>query len=93
LDGTAHKEWANSDNSILIQPNGEQDCEDGVFFKKNEGFNQGTFLTFDENELVSAMETAETRMGQINSCGSLLSQTFSYKNALEQILSKMHLAQ
>lgn len=92
LNGTAHKDWANPDNSILIEPDGEQDCEDGVFFKKNEQFNQGTFLTFNEDELVSAMEKAENLVGQINTCGTLLGQTFTYKNCLEEILSKMQLA-
>ena len=92
LNGTAHKEWANEDNSILIEPNGQQPVQDGVFFKENDSFNQGTFLTFDEEDLISKMEIAETKVGQFNTCGSLLGQTFSYKSALEDILSKMSLA-
>jgi hypothetical protein len=92
LNGTAHKEWANENNSILVNPNGEQPAEDGVFFKQNSEFNQGTFLTFDENELILAMENAESKVGQINSCGTLLGQTFTYKTALEEILSKISLA-
>jgi hypothetical protein len=92
LNGTAHKEWANNDNSILIEPNGQQTVEDGVFFKNNDPFNQGTFLTFDENELISAMEKAESKVGHINTCGTLLGQTFTYKKSLEQILSKIDLA-
>lgn len=92
LNGTAHQEWANSDNAILVQPNGEQESEDGVFFKKNTPFNQGTFLTFDENEMISAMEIAEGKVGQINSHGSLMSQTFTYSNALDKILSETGLA-
>ena len=92
LNGTAHKEWANNDNSILIESNGQQSVEDGVFFKNNDPFNQGTFLTFDENELISAMEKAESKAGQINTCGTLLGQTFTYKNALQEIFSKIDLA-
>jgi hypothetical protein len=92
LNGTAHKEWANEDNSILIEPNGEQESDDGVFFKANSEFNQGTFLTFDDEELISKMELAETKVRHFNTCGSLLGQTFSYKSALEEILSKMELA-
>jgi hypothetical protein len=92
LNGTAHKEWANEDNSILVQPNGEQESEDGMFFKKGGPFNQGTFLTFDDDEFVSALETAESKMGQYNSCGALLSQTFTYKKSLEEILSKIFMA-
>lgn len=92
LNGTAHKEWANEDNSILVNPNGDQPSDDGVFFRENSEFNQGTFLTFDENDLILAMEKAENKVGQINSCGTLLGQIFTYKSALEEILSKISLA-
>jgi hypothetical protein len=92
LNGTAHKEWANEDNCILVQSNGEQDSEDGIFFKNGAQFNQGTFLTFDEEDFVSAMETAETKVGQINSHGSLLGQTFTYKRATDEILTMIGLA-
>ena len=92
LNGTAHKEWANEDNSILVEPDGEQPSEDGVFFKNNTEFNQGTFLTFNDEHLILAMEKAESRVGQINTCGTLLGQTFTYKSALEEILSKIKLA-
>jgi hypothetical protein len=92
LNGTAHKEWADDDNCILVQPNGEQDCEDGIFFKNGGPFNQGTFLTFDEQDLFSAMEKAETKVGQINSHGLLLGQTFTYKRATDEILSMIGLA-
>ena len=92
LNGTAHKEWANEDNCILIEPKGEQDSEDGVFFKNGSPFNQGTFLNFEEEDFISAMEVAETKVGQINSHGSLLGQTFTYKRATDEILSMIGLA-
>ena len=92
LNGTAHKEWATADNSILVEPNGEQESEDGVFFKKGSDFNQGTFLTFNEDEVISAMEKSETLVGQINMNGTLLGQNFTYKKSLEEILSKIQLA-
>lgn len=92
LNATAHKDWANEDNSILIEHDGEQDAEDGVFFAKNAEFNQGTFYNFSEEKLLNAMEIAETKVGQINTCGTLLGQTFTYKKSLEKILSKISLA-
>jgi hypothetical protein len=92
LNGTAHKEWANDSNSILVEPNGEQESEDGVFFKKDGPFNQGTFLTFDEEVLVSAMEKAETKVTELNMSGTLLGQTFTYEKSLTEILSKIGLA-
>jgi hypothetical protein len=93
LNGTSHKEWANKNNSILVEPNGEQESEDGMFFKKGSPFNQGTFLTFDEEEFISAMEKSETLVGQFNMSGSILGQTFTYKKALEDIFSRINSAQ
>jgi hypothetical protein len=92
LNHTGHKEWANQDNSILVEPNEEQECEDGIFFSKNAPFNQGTFSTFGEEHFISAMEIAETKVGQVNSHGSLLGQTFTYKRATDEILSMIGLA-
>jgi len=92
LNGTAHKDWATEDNSILIEPNGEQEAEDGFFFKKDSPFSNGTFLTFNEDDFISRMEIAETKVGQFNSHGALLGQTFTYKRALEEILSKINVA-
>jgi hypothetical protein len=81
LNETSHKDWATEDNSILVSSNGQQDSEDGVFF-----------YTFDENEVVSAMEKAESKVGQINTSGTLMSQIFTYKRSLEQILSVVKVA-
>lgn len=92
LNGTSHKDWATKDNSILVEPSGDQDCEDGVFFKNGSEFNQGTFLNFSEEDLISAMEKSETMVGQLNTCGSMMGQTFTYKRTVEQILSKINLA-
>lgn len=90
LNGTAHKEWANDENSILVEPDGEQSVEDGVFFKNNTDFNQGSFLTFNEESFISAMELAESKVGQFNACGSILGQTFTYRKSLEDIFSKIN---
>jgi hypothetical protein len=92
LNSTAHKDWANEDNSILVEPDGEQESEDGVFFSKSAEFNQGTFSCFSDDSLISAMEKAETKVGQINTSGTLLGQMFTYKRSLEKILSKISLA-
>lgn len=89
LNGTAHTEWANADNSILVQPNGEQDSDDGFFFSKGGPYNQGTFLTFSDEDLDAAFTTAESKVGELNNCGILLGQTFTYKKALEEILAKI----
>ena len=86
LNHTAHKDWATQENSILIEPSGEMPAEDGVFFTKGSPFNQGTFYTWEEEEIVKAMEKAETKAGQINTEGEKLRDKFTYSKTVDAIL-------
>ena len=89
LNSSAHKDWANEENSILIEPNGKDSAEDGVFFKKGEPFNQGEIYTFDKDELISKMEEAELKVGKENKEGMRLKDLFSYKRTMDSILKIM----
>lgn len=86
LNASSHKDWANKDNCILMNPNGKEDSEDGVFFKKGSPFNQGNIYTFDEDELVEKMEIAENKCKTQNKLGLEMQKTFTYSNTLKQIL-------
>ena len=59
LNHTSHKDWATEDNSVLVQPNGMESAEDGKFFVKGDSFNQGNIFSFDDNDVIAAMEKAE----------------------------------
>jgi len=87
LNSTSHKDWANKDNSILIEPSGEMAVSDGVFFNDNQAFNQGTFYTWTEDEAISAMELAESKMGQVNTEGVKMGDKLTYENTVDSILS------
>jgi hypothetical protein len=86
LNVTSHKDWATENNSILIDPSGEMPAEDGVFFHKDNPFNQGTFYTWNEEEVVAAMEKAETKVGQVNTEGQKLGDKFTYSKTVDAIL-------
>ena len=86
LNHTAHKDWATQENSILIEPSGEMPAEDGVFFTKGSPFNQGTFYTWEEEEIVKAMEKAENKVGQVNTEGEKLRDKFTYSKTVDAIL-------
>lgn len=86
LNATSHKDWANSKNSILVQPSGEEPVYDNIFFNENSHFNQGSIFTFDEDEFISAMEKAETKCKINNSEGEKLKTEFTYENTLDKIL-------
>jgi len=87
LNATSHKDWANEENSIIVEPNGLTEAHDGKFFLKGSPFNQGTFYTFTDDQIISAMEEAEKKVGQINTEGQKLADKFTYSNTVDQILS------
>ncbi len=87
LNETSHKDWANKDNSILVESSGYMDVQDGKFFMKGAPFNQGIFYNWNPDDVVSAMEKAEAKVGQINSEGQKLSDKFTYSKTVDGILS------
>lgn len=89
LNATSHKDWATRDNAILIEPNGKEESEDGIFFKKGQIFNQGEIYTFDTEEVTSKMEEAESRYQQPNTKGLELQKSFTYKQTVDRIFAAM----
>lgn len=87
LNETSHKDWATSDNSILVESSSQVDCHDGKFFVTGGNFNQGHFYDWDVDEVVYAMEKAESKVGQINTEGQKLADKFTYSNTVDSILS------
>tara|TARA_R110002012_G_scaffold32739_2_gene96306 strand:+ start:1346 stop:2428 length:1083 start_codon:yes stop_codon:yes gene_type:complete len=87
LNSTSHKDWANDDNSILVEPSGDMPVSDGVFFSPNQPFNQGTFYTWTEDEAIAAMEKAESKAGQINTEGVKMGDNMTYGKTVDSLLS------
>jgi hypothetical protein len=86
LNETAHKDWANNTNSILVDSNGTEPCYDGKFFVEGQPFNQGSIYTWDSDVVAQAMETAVSKKGQINTAGEELKNKFSYSNSVDRLL-------
>jgi hypothetical protein len=55
LNATSHKDWANEDNCILLNPSGKEPIYDNIFFHQGSDFNQGSMYSFDEEEFISEM--------------------------------------
>jgi hypothetical protein len=87
LNATSHKDWANKNNSIIVEPTGMMDCHDNRFFIKGHAFNQGEFFDCNEETMISAMEQAEKKVGQVNTEGQKLAEKMSYSNTVDGILS------
>jgi hypothetical protein len=89
LNETSHKDWATSENSILVESDGKIPAHDGVFFLKGHEFNQGEFYSWSEEAVVAAMESAVKKYKVSNVSGIEMSKKFSYKNTAEIILDKV----
>ena len=87
LNATRHKEWATSKNNILVEPEGTESVYDNIFFHENTDFNQGNIYTFSEDQLINAMEKAETKCKINNTEGEKLKDKFTYVNTLNKILN------
>lgn len=92
LNATSYKDWATNENCVLVEPNGKEDSEDGVFFKKGNPFNQGQIFTFDDDEFIAGCEKAVERYKSkpINEEGIKLQEEFTYSKTVDKITELMN---
>lgn len=83
---TAHKAWATEDNCILLNPQDKEKAADGLFFAESGNFNIGNIRGYNEEQVVAAMEKAETKIQNINEQGKKLQKDFSYAKTVDKIL-------
>ena len=86
LNSTSHKDWANKDNCILVEPTGKETAEDKIFFHAGQPFNQGHIYCFDEEDFCSKMDEAIKACEKVNTEGEKLKEKFTYKKMFENIL-------
>ena len=86
LNETSHKDWANEENSILVESNGKEECYDGKFFQKGASFNQGNIYTWERDIVSQAMDKAVSKKGQINTAGEALKEKFSYDKVVNSLI-------
>jgi len=87
LNATSHKDWANQDNCLLIEPSGEIPIYDNFFFSKGSEYNQGIMFDWNEENVVSAMETAASKAKSLNASGVALGKSLTYSNTVNYILA------
>lgn len=89
LNATAYKEWANVNNSVLINPRSKIEVYDGKFFSKGAPFNQGNIFDFSEDEFIFGCEEAIKRVetGKTNHEGLKLQEQFKYATTANKLLS------
>lgn len=83
---TAHRDWAIKENSLLIEPDGMQECYDGQFFHKGSPFNQGHIYYFSPETIEKAMKEIEVRAKTPNPAGEETGHRLTYDNTIDLIL-------
>jgi hypothetical protein len=91
LNCSGHKEWANSENSILVNPSGLIPAYDGMFFHQGQPWNQGNFYDFNEDEFIAACELAIKKVEQnkVNEAGLKLQEQFTSEKFVDSILKEL----
>ena len=89
LNATSYREWADKDNSVLVEPNGKIEVYDGKFFSKGAPFNQGNIFDFNEDDFINGCEEAIKRVehDRVNHQGLKIQEKFKYSETAKQLLS------
>ena len=89
LNATSYKEWANKENSVLVESNGKTEVYDGKFFSKNTPFNQGNIFNFNDDEFIAGCEEAIKRVqnDRLNHEGLKIQSEFNYSRTANELLS------
>lgn len=88
LNCNGHKEWATSENSVLVEPSGMESAVDGMFFQPTGNYNLGNIFSFTEDAFIAGCESAIQRVqkDRINHAGLKLQQDFSKEKFVDAVL-------
>jgi len=89
LNAHSYKDWANKDNSILVEPSSKIEAVDNMFFHKGQPFNQGNIFIFDHEEFIAGCEKAIERVksNKLNSEGLKLQDKFTSEKFANDVLN------
>lgn len=86
LNAHAHKDFADENNSILIEPHRKQEIYDGLFFKENLPFNQGNMFSWKESDVIAAMKKSVELASKPNEAGEKLKEKFNVEETVNKLL-------
>lgn len=89
LNAHAHKDYANEENSILVEPNGVSSIADGVFFQDGAPFNQGNMFTFSQEAAHEAYKKALDKLekGVSVEAAAVVREKFSVRKTVDKLLN------
>lgn len=88
----SYSDWANAQNSVLVEPAGKVEAYDNKFFQKGLPWNQGNIFVFDDDKFINGCEEAIKRVeaSQCNWEGIKLQKTFSYSRMADKVIAEMN---
>lgn len=89
LNAHSYKDWADEENSILVNPSGKIEAYDNLFFHRGSPYNQGNIFDFNADDFISACELAieKVRLNRVNESGLKLQEKFSSEKFADNILN------
>jgi len=89
LNAHCYKDWANDENSTLVEPSNKIQAYDGMSLFKGLHYNQGNIFDFNEEELIEAYDKAinKVKNNKINTSGLKLQEEFSKEKFVNNIIS------
>lgn len=88
LNAHAHKDFANENNSILVEPSKKIPIYDNVFFSLGHSFNQGDMFIFEKSDFHAALDKAVEVAKEKNIEGMKLQEEFSVGRTLDILLGQ-----
>lgn len=88
LNAHGYKSWAEKDMATFVQPNGKITSVDNIFFKQGEPFNQGNIFDWNEDEFITACESAikKAEANPVNIEGLKLQTEYTKEKLLDNII-------
>ena len=89
LNAHSYKDWANKENSTLVDPSGKIEAYDNLFFHRGQPYNQGNIFDFNADDFISACELTieKVRLNRVNEAGLKLQEKFSSDKFADNILN------
>ncbi len=85
---TGIKEWATTDNAVLIEPVDKITAVDNIFFKPDAEFNVGNIFDYDVDEFSDKLDVVynKWKKDRVNTNGLKIQKDFTWKKTVDKIL-------
>ena len=89
LNAHAYKDWANEENSVMVQPSDKISAIDNIFFNQGSPINQGYIFNWKDEDFIEGCHKAIERVEKSdrkNKSGLKLGEEMTYEKTLSGLL-------